>query len=139
MLPMNSSAGSELEKAHLVAEVVAQVARRDGDRLEVFLFLVLFAAASRRVEAVEENLLPVYLSSTLVLGLGLSRLGFLAFLLLLFFLLDQIEEGIVQQLLLEVLLKVEEGHVEQIHRLIEAWIDLELLAELSRLIESRLH
>ena len=44
--------------------------------------------------------------------------------------LDEVQKWIVEQLLLEVLLEVEQGHVEQIHRLIQAWIDLQLLAEL---------
>ncbi len=102
---------------------------------------MLFAAASRGVESIEENLFPIYLAGALILGLGLNRLRLFALLRLLFFLLflDKIEKRVVQKLLLQVLLKVEEGHVEQIHRLVEAWIDLELLSELSRLIESRLH
>ena len=48
-------------------------------------------------------------------------------------LLDEIKEGVIQKLLLQVLLKVEEGHVEQIHRLIEARIDLQLLLEVHAL------
>ena len=37
------------------------------------------------------------------------------------------------------LLQVEQGHVEQIHRLVQAWIDLQLLLELRALIEAGLH
>ena len=79
------------------------------------------------VEAVEEDLLPVDLVFLLLLLLLLLGVLLLVFLLLR---LDQVEERIVQQLLLQVLLEVEQGHVEQIHRLVEAWIDLQLLPEL---------
>jgi hypothetical protein len=48
----------------------------------------------------------------------------------------QLEEGVVQQLLLNVLLKVEQRHVEKIHRLVEARVDLHLLPELRTLVES---
>src|SRR6476660_4780008 len=119
--------------------MVAEITRCDGDGLEVFALLVLLAAAAGGVEAVEQNLFPVYLAGAVVLGLGL-RLLLLGFLLLLFLFLrlDEIEERIVEQLLLEMLLEVEERHVQQVHRLVQAWIDLQLLTELGRLIESRL-
>ena len=144
MLPMNSSASSvlprrELEERDLVAQVVVQVARVDGDRLEVLLLLVLLAAPAR-VEAVEQDLLPVDLVLA-AFSSSLLRLGLLA-------VsssaprrprprpprLHQVEERVVQELLLQVLLEVEQRHVQQIHRLIEAWIDLELLPELRALV-----
>src|SRR5437868_2292781 len=131
---------SQLEKADLVAKVVAQVARRDGDRLEVFPLLVLLATAAGGVEAIEKDFLPIDLPCALVFGLGLWLLDLGLLVLLFFFLcLDEIEERIVEELLFQVLLEVEQRHVEQIHRLIQARIDLELLPELRRLVETRLH
>ena len=53
--------------------------------------------------------------------------------------LDHLEEGIVEELLLEMLLEIEERHVQEIHRLIQARIDLELLLELCGLGETRPH
>src|SRR5438552_16645548 len=120
--------------------MIAQVPGGDGDRLEVFALLVFFAATPGSVEAIEQDLFPVYLSRPLVFGLCLRLfLGLSLLLLFLFFLrLDEIQERIVEELLLQVLLQVQQRHVEKIHRLIKAWIDLELLAELGRLIEARL-
>ena len=112
--------------------MVGEVARVDRDRLVVLALLVLLAAAAG-VEAVEEDLLPVDLALLVLLGLrfGLRRLLLdLALVLLVLLRLDHVEEGIVEELLLEVLLEVEQGHVEQIHRLVQARIDLELLLEL---------
>ncbi len=131
---------SKLEKADLIPEVIAQIAGGDCDRLEVLALLVLFAATAGGVEAVEQDLFPIYLAGALILGFRLRRLGGFALLLLLFLLLslDEIEEWIVEKFLLEVLLEVQQRHVEQVHRLIEAWIDLELLTELGRLIKTRL-
>src|SRR6266550_1906027 len=37
------------------------------------------------------------------------------------------------------LLEIEQRHVKQIHRLVQAWIDLELLLELGRLADAWLH
>ena len=51
----------------------------------------------------------------------------------------EIEERVVQHLLLYVLLQVHQGHVQEIHRLIQAWIDLHLLLELRPLVESCPH
>ena len=53
--------------------------------------------------------------------------GFFLALFLVFLGLDHVEEGIIQQFLLEMLLQIQERHVEQVHRLIEARIDLQLL------------
>ena len=93
--------------------------------------VVFLAAPACGVEAVEEDLLPVYLIAALLFLFGFGG-GFSLRLSLfvLFFGLDEVEERIVEQLLLEVLLKVQQRHVEKIHRLIEARIDLQLLPEL---------
>ena len=134
-------AAVQVEQGDLVAQVVGEVARVDRDRLVVLALLVLLAA-SARVEAVEQDLLPVDLALLFLLGLGLRVLLFraaLALLLVLFLRLDHVEERIVEELLLEVVLEVEQGHVEQIHRLVEAWIDLELLLELGVLSEAGSH
>ena len=50
--------------------------------------------------------------------------------------LDEIEKWIVQQLLLEMLLKVQQGHVQKIHRLVQARIDLQVLPHLGGLAEA---
>ena len=73
--------------------------------------------------------------STLLLGRRLLHLllGLLGLLVVLFFRLDELEERIIQQLLLEVLLEIEQRHVQEIHRLVQAWIDLQLLPELGAL------
>src|SRR5262249_54047908 len=97
------------------------------------------------IESVEKDLLPVDLVRLLLRrrlddGLRLGLGGFLSLLGLLVFLrLDHVEEGIVQQLLLEVLLEIEQRHVEQVHRLIQARIDLQLLLELGALRETGFH
>ncbi len=121
--------------------MVAEIAGRDSDWLEVFALLVLLATAARGVETVEKDLLPVDLSSPLIFCLGLWLFLDLCFLLFLFVLfgLDEVEEWIVEELLFEVLLEVQQRHVEEIHRLVQAWIDLELLTELGRLVEARFH
>src|SRR5437868_9768392 len=102
---------------------------------------MLLAPTASGVETVEQNLFPINFAGTLVLCLGLGLLLDLGLLLLffLFFRLYQIQEGIVEELLLEVLLQIEQRHVEQVHRLVQARIDLELLPELSGLIKPRLH
>ena len=102
----------------------------------------MLLATSSRVEAVEQDLLPVDLALLLLLCFGfLRRLlgGDVALLLVFLVRLDHVEERVVEQFLLQVLLEVEEGHVEQIHRLVEARIDLELLLELRVLAEAGSH
>src|SRR5947207_1925648 len=118
--------------------MIREVARIDGDWLVVLTLLVLFAT-SPRIKTVEENFFPIDLVVPFVF-LG-CRFGFWALLLLVFLFLhlDHLEEGIVQQFLLEMLLEVQERHVEQVHRLIQAWIDLELLLELRALLEASFH
>ena len=121
--------------------MVGEIARVDRDRLVVLALLVLLTPAAR-IEAVEQDLLPVDLALLVLLGLrfGIGRLFLnLALVLLVVLRLDHVEEGIVEQLLLEVLLEVEQRHVEQIHRLVEARIDLELLLELRVLGEPLPH
>ena len=132
-------AGREIQQRHLINQMVAQVTRGRRDRLEIFLFLVLLALATG-LEAVEEDLFPV----DLVLGLRLlgfvsRRLSFGCLLILFLFRLDHLQERIRLQLLLQVLLEVEQGHVQQIHRLIQARIDLELLPDLRALTQSSFH
>ena len=121
--------------------MVREVARVDGDRL-VVLPLLVFLPATAGVEAVEEDLLPIDLTLLVLLrlrfGIGAFLLDF-ALVLLVLLRLDHVEEGVVEELLLEVLLEVEERHVEQIHRLIQARIDLELLLELGVLGKSLPH
>ena len=145
MLPMNSSASTcstrvELEQRDLIAQMVAEIARVDRDRLVVLPLLVLLPAAAG-VEPVEQNLLPVDLVAVRLSLLPAARRlrSRLLLLLVLVLRLDHVEERIVEQLLLEVLLEVQQRHVEQIHRLVQAWIDLELLLELRALGETRLH
>ena len=96
-------------------------------------FLVLLAATPGGVKAVEQNLFPIDLASSLVFGLRLGLLlGLGVLLLFLFFLrLDEVEERVVEKLLFEVLLQIQQRHIQEIHRLIKARIDLELLPELS--------
>jgi len=106
---------------------------------------------TRRVEPVEENLLPVDLAFLRRLAFGRGRFGeirrsgrpiFFAFLvrfLLVVLGLHEFEERVDEELLLEVLLQVQQRHVEQIHRLVQAWIDLELLPERGALAEPCLH
>src|SRR5678816_1604152 len=133
-------ARAEVEQRDLVGQMIGEIARIDRDRLVVLAIFVLFAAAAG-VESVEKDLFPIDL---IVGGLFFSRLLFFSYLfflglLLILLRLDHVEEGVVQQLLLEVLLKVQERHVEQVHRLVEAWIDLELLLELRALGKTSFH
>jgi hypothetical protein len=133
LLAQEELALGEALQGELFLEVVAQVLGVHGHRLVVLPLLVLLAAAAG-LEAVEEDLLPVDLVVFLLAVL---------FLRLLHALLDvafhEVEEGVVEQLLLEVLLEVEERHVQEIHRLVEARVDLHLLLERRSLIETGLH
>src|SRR5690606_19041871 len=52
---------------------------------------------------------------------------------------DEVEERVDEELLLQVLLEVEQGHVEHVHRLVEARVDLQLLAHADRLLQAGLH
>jgi len=129
----------EVEQRDLIAEMVAQVSSVDRDRL-VILFLLVLLATAAGVEPVKQDPFPIDLvAGGLLLLLRRCFLGLGAFLFVLFLRLDHLEERIVEELLLEVLLQVQKRHVQQIHRLIQARIDLELLAELRALIEAGLH
>ena len=135
-------AGRQIEHARLLAEMVDQVARLDRDGLDV-LSRVAVAAAGHTVlgPVVEQDVLPV--------GLVVARLLLLGLLLLLlllgrgrlhlFFRLHHFEERIAQQLLLQVLLQIEQRHIEQIHRLVEARVDPQVLAERRVLMQAGLH
>jgi hypothetical protein len=105
--------------------VVDQIPGLDRDWLGVLQLLVLLAGAAH-LEAVEEDLLPIHLLLFLLLLLLLLGVLLLGRLLLR---LEQLEEGIGQQLLLEVLLQIHHRHVEHVHRLVQARIDPELLPE----------
>ncbi len=100
----------------------------------------MFLAAAAGVESVEKYFLPIDLVSSARLLL-LRRLGRLSgrLLLVLFLVFDHVEEGIVEQFLLEVLLKIEQRHVEKIHRLVKARIDLQFLPQRRGLVHSCFH
>ena len=122
----------------------------DRDGLVPFTLLMLLALTAR-FEAVEQHRFPVDLVIARLLRLRLDRRLGLGEILrlrdlvgvgrLVFFILglDKIEEGICQKLLLEMLLQVEQRHVQQIHRLVQAWIDFELLTESGTLLETWPH
>lgn len=50
-----------------------------------------------------------------------------------------LEKRVGRQLLLQVLLQVEQRHIEQVHRLVQARIDLQFLAQARRLLKTRSH
>src|SRR5207237_4632560 len=49
------------------------------------------------------------------------------------------DKGVAHHHLIEMLQEVQERQVEQVHRLIQAWIDLEFLLELGALLETSFH
>ena len=122
----------------------------DRDGLVPLTLLVLFALTAR-LETVEQHRFPVDVIVAGFLWLGFDsrlRLGqilrlrdFVGVRRLVVFVLgfDELEERIGEEFLLEVLLEVEQGHVQQIHRLIQARIDLELLSESGTLLETWPH
>ena len=123
LLPEQELPRSERHHLELLAQVVDQVLSLDRDRLGVLELLVLLAGAAD-LEAVEEDLLPVhlvFLFLLLLLLLGVLLLGRLLLGL------QQLEEGVGQQLLLQVLLEIHHGHVEHVHGLVEPRIDAQLL------------
>jgi hypothetical protein len=128
-------AGAQRHHLELLAQVVDEVLGLDRDRLGVLQLLVLLAGAAH-LEAVEEDLLPVHLLFLLLLLLFL-----LGVLLLRRFLLrlEQLEEGIGEQLLLEVLLEIHHGHVQHVHGLVEPGIDPELLPQAGMLGKTGSH
>ena len=107
-----------------------------GSRYSCGLELLLGPA---HVEAVEQDLFPVDL--LLLLGLLLFLLGVRRLLGagLLFLGLHQLQERIDQQLLFQVLLEIHHGHVQHVHRLVQAWIDPQLLPQSGVLSETLLH
>ena len=127
--------GARWVEPELVAQVGREIRRLDAHRLEVLALLALLVPAPL-VEPGEQDVLPVG-------GLGLGLLGRLLLLgggegeLLLVLGLEQLEEGIVEQLLLEVLLQVEQRHVQEVHRLVQPRVDPQVLAE-ERLLPQRL-
>ena len=88
---------------------------------------------------VEEDALPVGLVLGLRFLLGLVLLLFRSGRLDFFLRLDELEERIAQELLFQMLLQVEQRHVEQIHRLIQARIDPQVLPERGVLMQAGLH
>src|SRR5216110_885329 len=101
-----------------------QVFALDGDRLDVFPGVAEAAARDAVLGAVfEQNAFPVGPVLGFCLFLGLVLLLVRRRRLDLFLGLDHFEEGVAEQLLLEVLLEVEQRHVQQVHRLVQAWID----------------
>jgi hypothetical protein len=140
LLGQRRFAGREIEQRDLVEQVVAQVARRGGDRLVVLLLLVLLPPAAG-IESFEQDLFPVdFVLVFLFLGLLRRGLGFGGALVLFILLgLDQLQKRVRLELLFQVLLQVEQRHVQEVHRLIQARIDLQLLSQLRTLMQSCLH
>jgi len=131
--------------------MIGEILRVDGDRFVPLALLVLLALPAR-LEAVEQHGLPVDVVIAGLLGLGLGRrlglgeilrlrAGLFGFRRIVVFVLglDELEKGVLQQLLLEMLLEVDQRHVEHVHRLIEAWIRSQLLPEPRRLVQPTLH
>ena len=125
----------EREHLELLPEMVDEVLGLDRDRLGVLQLLVLLAGAAH-LEAVEEDLLPVHLLFLLLLLLLLLRVLLLRRLLLR---LEQLQEGVGEQLLLEVLLEIHHGHVQHVHGLVEPGIDPELLPQAGMLGKTGSH
>src|SRR5204863_5830018 len=112
----------------------------DRDRLDVFARVAVTAARHAVLRAVlEQDVFPIgpVLGFGLFLGLVVLLLGCRG--LDLFLGLDHLEERVAEQLLLEVLLEVEQRHVQQIHRLVQAWIDPQILAQANVLMQAGLH
>ena len=117
--------GRQGQHLELFPQMVDQVPGFHRNRLGVLQLLVLLPGAAH-LEAVEKNFLPVdffLFLLLLLLLLGSRLLGGLVLRL------EQLQEGIGQQLLLEVLLQIHHRHVQHIHGLVEPWIDPELLAK----------
>ena len=121
--------------------MVDEVLALDRDRLDVFPRVAVTATGHAVLGAVlEQDVLPIRLVLLLLLVLFrlvllLLRRGRLHFL----FRLDHLEKRIAEQLLLEMLLEIEERHVEQIHRLIQARIDPQVLPQRGVLMQAGLH
>ncbi len=104
----------------MIAQVVVEVPGGYSGGFVVLPLLVLLAPTAGLV-SIEQDIFPI----DLVLVFG--GLVFLVPLHPILGRLDQLEERVGDQLLFQVLLQVEQGHIEEIHRLIEARIDPQLL------------
>src|ERR1019366_5740833 len=137
----------EVEQLDLFEQVVVEMMRADRYRLVLLPIVALLAHAARRLEPVEQDLLPVCLGVRVRVGFlhrDFGRRLQLRFRLLVgprlfLVVLEHVEERIRKQFLLQVLLQVEQRHVQHVHRLIEARIDLELLPKAKALAEPSLH
>ena len=140
MLPRNSSPssscrGAERQHLHLVPQMIDQVPGLYRDRLGVLQLLELLPGAAD-LKAIEQDLLPIHLFFLLLLLLLLLGRGLLGGLVLG---LEQLQEGIGQQLLLEMLLQIHHGHVQHVHGLVEPRIDPQLLPKAGVLREAGPH
>src|SRR6266850_370530 len=128
----------EVEHPRLLPQIIDQVLALDRHRLGVLRGATEGTARHPVLGAVvEQDAFPVGLvvSGLFLLGgllLGGGRFGLLLRL-------DHLEERIAQQLLLQVLLEVQQRHVEEIHRLVEARIDPQVLPERRVLVQAGLH
>ena len=120
-----------MQEAELLQEVVVEIVALHRRGLVVLLRLVLGTPASRHLEAVHEDLLPVHL----VVAHGLVGDVLLELDLALHVGFAHLQEGVLRHLLLQMLLEIQQRHVEQLHRLVEAWVDPHLLSELGALEE----
>src|SRR6267378_4222033 len=128
----------EVEHPRLLAQIIDQILALDRDRLHVLGGPAQGAARHPVLGAVvHQDGFPVGFVVPRFLLLGGLLLGGGTFGLLLG--LDHLEERIAQQLLLQVLLQVEQRHVEEIHRLVQARIDPQILAEPDVLVQAGLH
>ena len=124
----------EVEESELLVEVVLQVPHAHDRRFELLARLVLLPWAPG-VESVQQDLVPVDLVVLFVAGVlfGID-LEFVVGVGL-----GELEEGILRQLLLKAGLKVQQRHVQQIHRLVKARIDPQLLPKVGPLVQARPH
>ncbi len=128
----------EVQHLDLILQMVGEVLGLDRHRLDIFpRFAEVTGPGERISTVVEQDVFPVGFVVSLLLLFGLDLVGRGCLLFLLGF--EQLEEGVAQQLLLEVLLQVEQGHVQQVHRLIEARIDAQVLPQRRVLVQARFH
>ena len=120
----------ECQQLKLALEMVAEVGS-SGRRGHVEVTGFVLRALSAGIEPVEQDGFPVDLVVSFVRG----------FLVELYFLLgvalDHLQKRVFRHLLLETLLQVEEWKMKQLHRLVQARVDLHLLPELLALDEPR--
>ena len=123
-------AAGERQQLSLVLEMIAEV-RSSGRRGKLEVTGFVLGATSAGVESVEQDGFPVDLVLVFVCGV-LVQFHFLlgvAF--------DHLQERVFRHLLLETLLKVEQRKMKQLHRLVQARVEPELLPELRALDEPR--